>query len=105
VPEIRSNKLADGRDPVNLTTHLRQMLEVGFRFAYRGNSTWVNPAGVKVTMGYSGGEVRLRFYEPGQVGGPPAEIVTMTQVDHARRASEVLALWAQTYPTPIGIAS
>ena len=102
---MHSNKLDDGRDPVELGAYLRDMLEAGFRFEHQHTATWLNPAGVKATLGYSSGSYRLSLYNPGQVGGSPIEIVDMSKLEQASEAASALARWARVHPTPIGLAS
>lgn len=94
---IRSDKLADGYDPVELGGQLRHELETNWGYVERSRSTWLNPARVKVTMGYAGREYRLRFYRPGQVTGPPVEVVTMGRVDQIGRAREALRRWNERH--------
>ena len=98
--ETRSNKLADGQDPVVLGAALRHELEVR-GYAYQGHSTWVNSAsGAKVTMGYSGGEHRLRLYAPGQVAGPPVDLIDLRRVEEVDAADTALAAWEFDCVTP-----
>lgn len=98
VPEVRSNKLDDGAEPIALGASLRHLLE-SLGYDHKHTSTWVSPAGVKATIGYAGGEYRLKLYEPGYVAGPAHAVVTMTRRDHIRRAVDLMARWDSTYPS------
>jgi hypothetical protein len=99
---MRSSKLSDGSDPIELEARLRGMLEASFRYVHQHTSTWLNPAGVKATIGYGGGSYRLSLYEPGRAVLRPTTVVDMHRLDHIRRAEKALTNWARAYPTPIG---
>lgn len=93
--EVRSNKLSDGRDPVELGARIVGLLE-GHGFRKRGVDWWTHPeTQVTMTVGYASGAYRLRAFPAGQKSGPPVEVVDMAKLAHAERALDLIERWGE----------
>lgn len=93
---VHANRLDDGTEPTLLGARIRGLLE-GHGWRKTASDQWTSPTGVKATVGYGSGSYRLRFFPPGLKKGPAAEVLDLSRMAHAGRATDAIERWTAQY--------